>query len=599
VQAIIGTSVRPEKSTDEVVGLTRYTPLERRLWMSAALFASAITSVLAWMLIPVATAYVQAERNVVGIRQYEALLIAANRLSAERGPANSMMSIGPGSDAAAARLAAFRRESDTALAALDAGLDGPPDEYGPPDESVEVGSVAASRVQLLHARLLVDRVASTPAAQRQRNDVAAAIGAMIEAVDLLEPAISIKAGKLAQQEPALAGLTLVAHAVSDLREYAGRIGSYIIPAITKREKLRPDEVDAFNKAVGRLIQIDHMLQAYGNFSPDARLGELAQAAQSVYFDGGLMLVTSLAVEGQQSGNYSMDADTLTARYVPSLKPLEALRRHYIGLMIESVDRKRHDAFVKLALVATAVVALVALLAALLHSLRLTVLAPLLQARDAVVALAEERERPRATIAPTRSGIAEIRSLFDSLGVLSARMDERRALMTELKRQAETDALTALPNRGAFEAFARAAVDAAVPGDCCMFYIDLDDFKIVNDTHGHHVGDTLLTEVAHRLRTVAGEHGFVGRIGGDEFAACCDGLDAEGRRALARSLVDAFGMPFHLGGMDLSIGISVGIAALAPGMAGYEALCQQADLALYQAKFAGRNTYREFGDTAVA
>ena len=309
-----------------------------------------------------------------------------------------------------------------------------------------------------------------------------------------------------------------------------------------------------------------------------------------------MLVMGLSVEGQQSGNYSMGADTLTERYVPSLRPLEALRRYYIELMIESVARQRHDALVKLALVTAAVVALVAMLAALLHSLRLTVLVPLLQARDAVVALAEERERQAATTS-TRSGIAEIRSLFDSLGVLSARMDERRELMTELKRQAETDALTSLPNRGAFEAFARAAVDAAQPG-CCMLYIDLDDFKIVNDTHGHHIGDTLLTEVARRRRTVAGEHVVIGRIGGDEFAACCDGLDAEGMRAFARSLVDALRMPFHLGDMDLSISVSVGIAVLAPGMAGYEALCQQADLALYQAKFAGRNTYREFGDTAA-
>lgn len=593
MQAITGTSVTPEKSQYEVVGLTRYTPLERRLWMSAALFASAITSVLAWMLIPVATAYVQAERNVAGIRQYEALLIAANRLSAERGPSNSMMSIGPGSDAAAARLAIFRGASDAALSALDSYL------HELPDGSAESASVAASRTQLSQARLLVDRVASTPPEQRQRDDVATAIAAMIEAVDLLEPAISIKAGKLAQQEPALAGLTLVAHAVSDLREYAGRIASYIIPAITKREKLRADEVDAFNKAVGRLIQIDHMLQAHGNFSPDARLAELAQAAKSIYFDGGLMMVTGLAIEGQYSGDYSMGADVLTERYVPSLRPLEALRRYYIGLMIESVARQRHDALVKLALVMAAVVALVAMLAALLHSLRLTVLAPLLQARDALVALAEERARPAALTTPISSGIAEIRSLFDSLGVLSARMGERRELMNALKRQAETDALTGLPNRGAFEAFARAAVDAAQPGSCCMLYIDLDDFKIVNDTHGHHVGDTLLTEVARRLRTVAGEHGFIGRIGGDEFAACCDGLDAEGRQALARSLVEALRAPLHVGGLDLSISVSVGIAVLAPGVAGYEALCQQADLALYQAKFAGRNTHREFGDTALS
>ncbi|QEI08958.1 diguanylate cyclase [Pigmentiphaga aceris] len=552
--------------------------------MSAALFAAAITVVLGWMLIPVATAYVQAERNFIGIQEYEALLRAANRISAERGPANTMMSIAAGTDAAAARLTAFRAASDTALGALDAQLSG---LLGVSSEST---AIAASKAQLLRGRQLVDRVVATPAAARARQDVADAINAMIDAVDELEPLITGKARALAEQEPALAGLTLIAHAVSDLREFAGRLASYVVPAVALREKLKPEEIDAFHNAVGRLTQIDHILHAHGNFAPDGLLGELAQTAQTVYFDGGLALVKTVVAEGRYSGDYSISVEALTDKYVPSLRPLEALRTHYINLMIESVATQRRAAFIKLAIVSTAVVALVTLLAALLHSLRLTVVKPLLTARDAVVAMADERKRTATNIT---TEIAEIRSLFDSLDVLSVRLDERRALMATLKKQAESDPLTGLPNRSAFEVLARTTMSQARDGRFCIFYIDLDDFKIVNDTHGHHLGDALLKAVASRLWACAGDHAAIARIGGDEFAACCEGLDAEARQTLARSLVDALSTPFHLGNMNLSVSISVGIAALTPRTAGYDELCRQADMALYQAKSAGRNTYREF------
>lgn len=563
--------------------LPRQNPLERRLRVSAALFAAGITLVIVWTIVPVVTAYGQAARNLTGIRQYEAILVAATHLSAERGPANITMSTDPGTAHAASRLAEFRRATDAALAALG------PSGHGEGSIGLDSDAVAAARTKLANSRQMVDRVAATPSADRHREDVAAAIDAMIAAVDALQPAIPAKARQLAEQEPALAGLTLVAHAVSDLREFGGRVASYIIPAVSKREKLRPDETEKFNKAVGRLIQIDHLLKAHGTFAPGGLLGDLAREVQTVYFDGGLMLVTQLAAEGQAGGNYSIGAEALTSMYVPSLQPLEELRSHFIEQMIESVSAQRRTALIKLALVLLVTAGLVALMAALLHSLRRTVLAPLLKARDTVIALVEERER---TAVPTVSGIAEIRSLFDSLAILSDRMDERRNLIAALKKQAETDALTGLSNRGAFEQFVGAAMRRAQPGRFCILYIDLDGFKIVNDTHGHHVGDTLLAAVALRLRAFASERVFIARIGGDEFAACCDGLDAEQWQALARALVDMLRQPFRLGKMEVTIGTSIGIAPLAPGVATYRELCQRADTALYQAKSAGKNTYRE-------
>ena len=159
------------------------------------------------------------------------------------------------------------------------------------------------------------------------------------------------------------------------------------------------------------------------------------------------------------------------------------------------------------------------------------------------------------------------------------------LKRELRWAAAHDPLTGLANRAEF---AR-RLDRLDADDLVLLYIDLDDFKPINDAHGHHVGDAVLVEVARRIRSVVGPQDVVGRLGGDEFAVVCPGLsDPVDGCAVGNRIIDAVGASMEIDGFELAVGASVGVAVgaqpLIPAV-----LVQQADDALYQAKNAGKNT----------
>jgi len=128
--------------------------------------------------------------------------------------------------------------------------------------------------------------------------------------------------------------------------------------------------------------------------------------------------------------------------------------------------------------------------------------------------------------------------------------------------------------------------------CSMFLIDLDRFKNVNDTLGHPIGDALLRQVAERLKSVMGNHGQVGRLGGDEFQAVLPGtVDIGLLESLARTLIEQVSRPYSIEGHKVTIGASVGISIGDPGRSTADALVRNADLALYAAKDAGRGKHR--------
>jgi diguanylate cyclase (GGDEF)-like protein len=173
------------------------------------------------------------------------------------------------------------------------------------------------------------------------------------------------------------------------------------------------------------------------------------------------------------------------------------------------------------------------------------------------------------------------------------LTEQRKSEREISRLARFDSLTGLPNR----AMMRQTLDEALRNaahrkkGCALFMIDLDRFKNVNDTLGHPVGDALLREVANRLKSVMGNHGQVGRLGGDEFQAVLPGADDIGLlESLARTLIEQVSRPYMIEGYKVTIGASAGIAIGDPGRASADALVRNADLALYAAKGAGRGKH---------
>jgi diguanylate cyclase (GGDEF)-like protein len=182
------------------------------------------------------------------------------------------------------------------------------------------------------------------------------------------------------------------------------------------------------------------------------------------------------------------------------------------------------------------------------------------------------------------------------GQLAHTVAELRVREDKLHHQAFHDAHTGLANRALFRDRLEHAVSRRTGKSVVVLFIDLDDFKTVNDSLGHDVGDNLLVLVAERLRACVRPADTVARLGGDEFGVLIDDADAARRaEALARRILSAFEVPFAVAGHQLRVQASIGVALGATGESTAKGLLQDADLAMYAAKGAGKGTYMRFHD----
>lgn len=164
---------------------------------------------------------------------------------------------------------------------------------------------------------------------------------------------------------------------------------------------------------------------------------------------------------------------------------------------------------------------------------------------------------------------------------------------KLSTQARTDSLTGLHNRASLLAGLSAGLARGEdPAGLQVLFLDLDDFKDVNDELGHRAGDVVLIEVAARLRASVRPTDVCARLGGDEFAVLLHGTGLAEATEIAQRIVDAVAEPFLVGAESMRVGASIGIATPAAGV-GIEELVHQADLAMYAAKAKGKGRVEAF------
>ena len=223
------------------------------------------------------------------------------------------------------------------------------------------------------------------------------------------------------------------------------------------------------------------------------------------------------------------------------------------------------------------------------------------------------ETPDVGVRPTAPGVGEIGAQLDTgdgatrwlVGALRADREHARErdqqalealaadtaeslarrLIHELERLAGTDALTGLVNRSVFaDEVARAVVEGRAHGTPpAVMYLDLDAFKLVNDRFGHHVGDLLVCEVAHQLRSCVRPGDVVARLGGDEFAVLVEGLDdTDALLGLGQRILDLLRTGRVIDGHSLTVGASVGLA-VGDSATSADDLLRNADMAMYDAK----------------
>lgn len=219
-----------------------------------------------------------------------------------------------------------------------------------------------------------------------------------------------------------------------------------------------------------------------------------------------------------------------------------------------------------------------------------------------IAVAMERKRSADAIQMYTQQLSEkVRERTDELHqtnlYLKKQIDERKEIELKLIHDAHHDALTGLPNRVMFNSRLELAIankKRYTDHNFAVLFIDLDRFKLINDTLGHHAGDLFLIEVSKRIEHCVRAHDLVARLGGDEFVILLDSFDEVADvEEVATRIIHSIGAPFLLESKEMYSGASIGIAYIESGYQSADEIIRDADAAMYQAKSMGRSRYVMF------
>ena len=202
--------------------------------------------------------------------------------------------------------------------------------------------------------------------------------------------------------------------------------------------------------------------------------------------------------------------------------------------------------------------------------------------DRIICRRNNRERFTAEVSMSQTSLDNVRLFTLSVRDISKQLEHER----ELAYQAEHDVLTDLPNRALLDDRLQAGIARATRyhRKLGLVYIDLDNFKPVNDRYGHEAGDCLLKAIARRLEDTMRQSDTVCRLGGDEFIICLEQINnADAAVKASHKIIAALGQPFQILGMEINTSVSIGIAMYPEHGKDAETLLRHADEAMYRAK----------------
>lgn len=243
---------------------------------------------------------------------------------------------------------------------------------------------------------------------------------------------------------------------------------------------------------------------------------------------------------------------------------------------------------------------------LLTKLQEVITLPLLKLTDVMRKVSKEGDLSARADISSQDEVGEMASVFNQMveklsqreDSLHVELNERRHIEEKLSEIAHFDPITNLPNRHSFDnQIARVLLNYKYDSEkFALMYIDLDNFKYVNDTFGHHLGDLLLSRIAERLRKSLRQVDFVARLGGDEFAVIMSDFSDDSQiTEVAEKILAALKNPFALEGREVYVGASIGISICPTNGKDSETLKRQADSAMYLAKNLGKNNFQFYQD----
>lgn len=522
-------------------------------------------------------------------------MVAAEKVSFERGPANGVLGDAvPPDPAKRERLNQVRADSDAALDQLARQL---ADTSGTAAAQA-LGAVRQARADLQAARQQVDAVSGLHPEQRSAIAVMDAVQSMFDIIPLLLQAVTSLSDAVAEIDSRFIGALTNARLAVELREYAGRIGSQFTAALATGTPLTQAERLGLMDLRGRVAQLHDLIeQPIRAGEADPRVVAAMRQMQDRYFGEGLAFIADIERRSDAMEAYGMDAAGFAARYVPHMGSIVMLRDVLLDVSIEGAREANLREARGLAITGTLGVIVLAGLAALMLDMRRRVLLPLLAATRALIDTAGGQAS--AAPQPAASRRDEIGDMLRALAVLHANTQEmhrlaheRQRLIEELRELSSTDPLTGTLNRRAFDEAARQRLSGATPDtrSLAIVLFDIDHFKVINDRHGHDAGDQVLCHVANLVRAELRDGEPLARYGGEEFIVMPHGSDLAAATSTAERLREAIESAEMTlpDGQRLRVTASFGVATASDPDVPVGSVIRAADRALYRAKAQGRN-----------
>ncbi|RDI99557.1 diguanylate cyclase [Dyella solisilvae] len=531
----------------------------------------------------------QAQREFVVL---QAALQTMSNISGERLPMLYHLALG----GYTTELDAARQATDASLAELDVGLNDP--------SCQTCASLAAPMTSVkatIHdARHELDAIGRLPRAQRIAEDAMRGFDRLVSVIPKLASMADTSATGVVRENADVQNYLLAARLAALLREHAGKLGGQFVPALVEHRALTADETFGIGQTLGKIEQLRMLIGPSLQGTPYALRKDFAELNQG-YLSEGIAYIEQLRALASRPGGADVSPLELAAHYTPHIGLIIRFRDHDLSL---ADDEIRHSLRWHLALLlGTSALALTLsiLLELQLQRFRKKIVQPFVEARRLILAIASG---DLSVAVPEHRYAGEVNDLFGSVGVLKNISEEkveleqeRDRLIGELQIMAETDPLTGLLNRRAFESRAKVLLSDQRGGDAyaAVIMLDIDRFKRVNDTYGHETGDRVLVQLANLCRETCRSEDVVGRLGGEEFAILLRVRRPEQARELAQRLQQGLRQQTVVAASGESFGFtaSFGVAS-APLTHPIDIadLLRAADDLLYQAKNNGRDRIEE-------
>ncbi|MBU3846399.1 MAG: GGDEF domain-containing protein [Candidatus Acinetobacter avistercoris] len=555
----------------------------KRLFASMLIIVFSLLCITIPLLVSHYHHYQKANFALIEMKGLGAVADLANLISRERGPTNLAMSSSKNElQKNVAALKEHRKRVDqhieiTFEALNEAGFNALAQNFK--------GEIKA---QLALARNDVDRYLETPCSQRDVKQFNLAIFKMFQAWDTSYDLLKNVVMQSLNKESALADYYTLVLILVEMRDQAGRVASNVMAHVTFGLPLPSENIARSQDAQRQVLYLwglVNTIQPQQDKSED--FNYLNQKVKTEFIDTGIPIVMRLINESEQKKPYYLKGTELTTEISEKLTTVIKFQKYLLDRSILAATIEKNNS--RKSLIVNSLIALISLFAALFTLIyaQRKVFAPLIQARDMIVEL---------SYAHTNSGHGlvqqehrRVSSLSDALDKLQLMLKQRDAFEFELKSIANTDQLTGVFNRLALDDYLKKTKNSELDfNDICLIIVDIDNFKHVNDQHGHIFGDEVIVSVAKCLKANVSDSDLIIRFGGDEFLVILHKTDLENSMQSAENIRQAVAeLNINVPNSDQNITVSVSIG-VAVGAESWIDLLNQADKSLFKAKARGKN-----------